>query len=64
MTFYTTNCSKCKVLKSKLDKLQFTYDVCEDINVMEKLGIQSAPALEVNGKIMNFGEAIKWVKEQ
>ncbi len=62
MTLYTTHCPRCKVLKAKLDNLQFTYETCEDVKTMEQLGIQSAPALEVGGKIMTFKEAIDWLK--
>lgn len=62
MTFYTTHCPRCNVLKAKLDKANFVYDTCEDLDTMLALGIQSAPALKVGEKIMNFKEAIDWLK--
>lgn len=62
MTLYTTHCPRCNVLKTKLDRLQFTYNICEDVDKMLELGIQSAPALEVDGKIMDFKTAIDWLK--
>ena len=61
--FYTTNCPKCKVLKTKMDKVKLTYEICEDIEQMLNLGIQTAPALQVNNTILDFGQAIKWLKE-
>ena len=32
--FYSTNCPKCKVLKAKMDKIELTYEVCENIEKM------------------------------
>lgn len=61
--FYTTHCPKCKVLKTKMDKIELTYEVCEDVGKMLDLGIQTAPALQVNNTILDFGQAIQWLKE-
>ena len=61
--FYTTNCPKCKVLKTKMDAVKLTYNTCEDVEKMLSLGIQTAPALGINGEILDFGQAIKWLKE-
>lgn len=62
--FYSTHCSMCNVLEKKLKTKQIDYSEINDVDVMMKKGIMSAPCLEVDGKIMNFGEAIKWVNEQ
>lgn len=61
--FYTTHCPKCKVLKTKMDKVELTYKTCEDVERMLDLGIQAAPALQVNNTILDFGQAIQWLKE-
>ena len=61
--FYTTNCPKCKVLKTKMDAVKLTYNTCEDVEEMLSLGIQTAPALQINDSILDFGQAIKWLKE-
>jgi hypothetical protein len=31
---------------------------------MRKLGLKAAPALYVDGKLMGFSEAVKWVNER
>lgn len=62
--FYSTNCPKCKILKSKLDSLGLSYETNTNIEEMLNLGIQSAPALSINGVLLDFGRAIKWIKEQ
>lgn len=61
--FYSTNCPKCKVLKTKLDKINIQYTVNENVDKMLQLGIQSVPALQIDDTILDFGQAIKWLKE-
>lgn len=61
--FYSTNCPKCKVLKTKLDKINIQYTVNENVDKMLQLGIQSVPALQINDIILDFGQAVKWLKE-
>ena len=61
---YSTGCPKCRVLKMKLEKAGIPYEMNDDIDEMRKLGLLSAPALGVHGKIMDFGKAIEWINEQ
>lgn len=60
---YTTHCPKCKVLTAKLKAKGVDYEEVTDVDVMRDKGFMSAPMLEVDGKIMTFVEAIKWVNE-
>ena len=63
ITFYSTNCPKCKVLSTKLDQTGVKYNINTDINTMLSKGIKSAPALEMeNGRIMDFSQALAWVR--
>lgn len=62
VTLYTTNCQKCKILKEKLDDKNINYDICDDVNIMLSEGIRSAPMLKVDGEMMNYLNAINWVK--
>jgi glutaredoxin-related protein len=62
--YKTLTCPKCKVLTMKLDTAKIEYEVVTDIKVMEAKGFKEAPKLEVDGVIMNFKEAIDWLKEQ
>jgi len=63
IVLYTNNCPKCKVLKSKLDSQNIKYDVCEDVNIMISKGFRSMPILQVEGDILLFADAVKWVNE-
>ena len=58
---YSTNCPRCKILKSKLDKKGITYSVVDDVDKMLSMGMVVVPVLEVDGVRMNFKEAINWV---
>ena len=61
---YSTNCPKCKVLESKMQKKNIEYSVCTDVNEMLSHGIKAAPALELeDNQILNFSDAVRWVNE-
>ena len=62
--FYSTGCPRCKVLKTKLDDAKIEYEVHDDTEEMLNLGIKGVPVIEVDGERMNFGQAVKWLKER
>lgn len=59
--FYTTHCPKCKVIESKLKQKNVKYEECSDVNVMQEKGLTFAPALEVDGTLYNFADAVKFI---
>lgn len=61
---YTIDCPKCKILEKKLEQAGVEYEVCRDKGLMEQKGFDFMPVLEVNGRIMNFSEAISWTNER
>ena len=61
---YTTGCPRCHVLETKLKQKNIEYVECNDVEEMEKKGISSVPCLDVEGDLMDFGNAVKWVNEQ
>lgn len=58
---YSTNCPKCKVLEMKLNSKQAKFEICTDIDKMISLGIQSAPVLSIDGKLLDFTQALKYI---
>ena len=52
----------------KLDKKQIQYEIVEDAEEVIKKGIESniksAPLLDVDGTVMNFSDALKWLNQQ
>ena len=61
VVMYTTNCPKCRVLESKLKDRNIVFSKVTDVEEMRKLGYLSVPKLSVDGKVMDFTEAIQWV---
>ena len=61
---YSTHCTKCKVLETKLKQKNIQYEECNNVDEMLSKGIQSVPYLEVDGKLLDFGKAVKWVNER
>lgn len=58
---YTTHCPKCNVLASKLKEKGVEFEEVTDISVMESLGIENVPALQID--IRDFSEAVKFVNQ-
>jgi hypothetical protein len=47
----------------KMDKANLAYDVNENVEEMQELGIKSLPYLQLDdGTLLNFGEAVKHIK--
>ena len=61
--FHSSHCPKCKVLEMKLQKKGIQYEENNDVDVMIAKGLTMAPALEVDGKMLDFAEANKWINE-
>ncbi|HCF38049.1 MAG TPA: hypothetical protein DER56_03085 [Thermosipho africanus] len=59
---YSNDCPKCKILKTKLEEKNISYEIFNTIDEMIERGFRSLPILEVDGKIMTFIEAVEWVK--
>lgn len=62
--FYSTHCPKCGVLKKKLDSANIDYKEIDDVEEMKAKGLTTAPALEVDGELMNFSQAVAWVNNK
>ena len=60
---YSTNCPKCKVLEQKLKSKNIKYIEFTDVNKMIEMGFSVMPMLEVDGIVMDFGTANKWINE-
>lgn len=61
IVLYTIDCPKCRILEQKLDSKNIQYETVKDLNVMQELGIMSAPVLSVDGELLMFADAIKYV---
>ena len=65
ITIYTTQtCPKCQILKKKLADKGIEYKEFTDEAEMQRMGIMSVPVMDVDGKQMDFPEAIKYVNER
>ena len=63
-TLYSTHCPKCQILERKMTKKGIEYTEVNDIQQMLDMGLQSVPWLEVDGQMMDFNQANKWINEQ
>ena len=62
IVLYSTNCPRCQVLKRKLEEKRIDFELETDVDKMLDLGIEIAPVLFVDGNLMDFGKAIRWIE--
>lgn len=60
---YSTDCPKCKVLKSKLKEKNIEFVENNSVEEMTELGITQVPVLSVCGALLDFKKAVIWVNE-
>jgi len=60
---YSTGCPKCNVLKRKLAESNVEYSEVTDVQTILGKGIETVPVFETEGKLMDFSQTIKWLKE-
>lgn len=62
--YSSENCPMCTALKNMLDEAKVAYTICYDKETMLSMGFTSIPMLKVNENIINYKNAIKWIKER
>ena len=66
VVMYGTHCSQCNVMEAKLNKagIPFTYidNEADVIKIAKANGISSMPIVVVDDKVMNYREALNWVR--
>ena len=62
MTLYTSGCPNCRLLKQKLDDKKLNYNIVDDVDKMVELGFTRVPVLEVDGKYLDFNEALMYLQ--
>jgi hypothetical protein len=63
IVLYSTGCPKCSILEKKREEKKIPYDTVTDIEEMITLGINEVPVLSVNGDLLPFAKAVKWINE-
>lgn len=61
---YTTHCPKCAILEKKLTDKNIKFEIVDDLDIMIEKEFLTAPMLEVNEEVLDFGSAIKWVNNK
>lgn len=59
-------CGKCAILKEKLEEKNIEFEFIDNIKEVKKIGIAnkilSIPIMDVDGKIMKYLDAIKFIR--
>lgn len=62
--YTTATCPKCRILKKKLDDKGIPYEEFTDEEEMQRMGILSVPVMTVDGRVMDFPQAVQYVNER
>lgn len=60
---YTIDCPKCRILEKKLNEKCIQYVSISNIETLKEKGFDVFPKLEVDGKIMEFKQAVDWIND-
>lgn len=63
IVFYTIECPACKVLEQKLIRKNIPFTKVDDIAALREMGLEQFPVLGVNGELLSYSKAVKWVNE-
>lgn len=58
---YSTGCPKCNVLIKKLNAKNIQFTPISDVAIMQDIGIDTVPQLSVNGKLLNYRDAVEFI---
>lgn len=61
---WSTHCPRCKVLELKLKQKGIEFEENTNVKEMTAKGFKEAPKLEVDGTVMDFKQAVDWLKGQ
>lgn len=61
---YSTHCPRCSMVEKKLKDKNIDYVEINDVDKMTELGFASVPMLDVDGVIMDYTKAIKFLMEE
>lgn len=61
VTLYSTHCPKCVILEKKMNMKNIEFNTVTDVDLMTQKGFTSLPMLEVDGRTLEFKDAIDWV---
>ena len=60
---YTTHCPKCKILEERLNEKKVKYEVIDNIEELQKMNFKSVPNLDIDGKIYNYLDSIRYLNK-
>lgn len=63
VVLYSTGCPRCEMLEKLLNDKGITYELCTDEKEIIKKGFETVPMLEVDGEVMNYKDAVKFVQD-
>ena len=64
ITLYSNHCPCCEVLLNELRSAGIPFTIFTDTDQMLSMGFTHLPMLDVDGQLLNYPDALKWIKER
>ena len=61
---YSNHCPCCEVLSKELRSAGIPFTAFTDTDQMLSMGFTHLPMLDVDGQLLNYPDALKWIKER
>ena len=64
ITLFSNHCPCCEVLSKELLSAGIPFATFTDTEQMISMGLTHLPMLDVDGQLLNYPDALKWIKER
>ena len=64
ITLYSNHCPCCEVLSKELHSVGIPFSTFTNTDQMLSMGFTHLPMLEIDGQLLNYPDALKWIKER
>lgn len=64
ITLYSNHCPCCEVLLKELRSAGIPFTTFTNTDQMLSMGFAHLPMLDVDGQLLNYPDALKWLKER
>ena len=61
ITLFSNGCRNCDFVEGLLNAKQIDFKKENDIEIMLQMGFTKMPMLDVDGEMMDFGQAVKYL---
>lgn len=63
VVLYSQQCTACRLLEAKMIEKDIPFEIVNDREALIKLGFDNETVLMVGDNLMNFSQALEWIRK-